>query len=304
MDLKESKINGILLVNKPKGITSRDVVNIISKRLMTKKVGHTGTLDPIATGVMVLCVGYATKLTELLTSSEKEYVATVKLGILTDTLDNTGEVLQKEFVSFKENEINEVLSSFVGFYNQEVPIYSAVKVNGKKLYEYARENKEVKLPSRMVEIKEIKLCSKVENKNGYTTFKFRCLVSKGTYIRSLIRDIAKKLNTIGIMTDLIRVGQGNFKIENCVNIDLITSKNLIKIQEVLNIPKIELDNSLDKKVLNGAKINNIYKENMVLFTKNGEPVAIYKKDNEILRVYKMLKGGIYDIGNNGSGNGK
>ena len=304
MIIEQNNLDGILLINKPKGITSRDVVNIASKKLNIKKIGHTGTLDPIATGVMVLCIGSATKLTELLTSSFKEYIATVKLGILTDTLDNTGNILKKEKVSFNEEKIKEVLSSFIGFYDQEVPIYSAVKVNGKKLYEYARENKEVSLPSRKVEIKEINLISPVENNDGFTTFKFKCLVSKGTYIRSLIRDIATRLNTVGIMTDLIRTKQGSFKIEDCISVDSISLTNLIKIEDALSIPKIELDSTIEKKVLNGAKINNIYNKDMILFTRNGESIAIYKKDNDILRSYKMLKGGIYDISDYGCRNGQ
>lgn len=130
-------MDGIIVINKPKGITSREVVNKVCKLLNTKKVGHTGTLDPIATGVLVLCVGKATKLVETLTSNDKEYVATVKLGILTDTLDTDGTIIEKS-VNLDKDKLVNVLNSFIGTYNQEVPIYSAVKVNGKKLYEYAR----------------------------------------------------------------------------------------------------------------------------------------------------------------------
>ena len=153
-------MDGIIVVNKPKGITSRDVVNKACKLLNTKKIGHTGTLDPIATGVLVLCVGKATKLVEVLTKNDKEYIATVKLGILTDTLDTDGTIIEKKQASLDKNELENVLKSFIGMYNQEVPIYSAVKINGKKLYEYAREKKEVTLPKRMVEIKDIKLLNK------------------------------------------------------------------------------------------------------------------------------------------------
>lgn len=134
-------MDGIIVVNKPKGITSRDVVNKACKLLNTKKIGHTGTLDPIATGVLVLCVGKATKLVEVLTKNDKEYIATVKLGILTDTLDTDGTIIEKKQASLDKNELENVLKSFIGMYNQEVPIYSAVKINGKKLYEYAREKR-------------------------------------------------------------------------------------------------------------------------------------------------------------------
>lgn len=134
-------MDGILVINKPKDVTSRDVVNKVCKILNTKKVGHTGTLDPIATGVLVVCVGKATKLVEVLTSNDKEYIATVKLGVLTDTLDIDGNIIKEEKVSILKEELIKVLNFFVGSYEQEVPIYSAVKINGKKLYEYAREKK-------------------------------------------------------------------------------------------------------------------------------------------------------------------
>ena len=136
-------MNGVLVVNKEKDYTSRDIVNIISKALKTKKVGHTGTLDPLATGVLVVTVGEATKISELLTSSFKEYIADIELGIETDTLDITGNILKEETVFKTKEEIENILSSMIGSYDQEVPIYSAVKINGKKLYEYAREKEEV-----------------------------------------------------------------------------------------------------------------------------------------------------------------
>ena len=147
----------IIIINKQKGLTSRDVVNKACKILNTKKIGHTGTLDPIATGVLVLCCGKATKLVELLTCDDKEYIATVKLGILTDTLDVDGNIIKKENVNLDKHDLIDTLNSFIGEYEQEVPIYSAVKIKGKKLYEYARENKDVILPKRLVKIKSIKL---------------------------------------------------------------------------------------------------------------------------------------------------
>ena len=207
-------MDGVLIIDKPKGITSRDVVNNVIKIFNTRKVGHTGTLDPLATGVLVVCVGRATKLVNELTSTDKEYIASVTLGIKTDTLDSMGSILFDEGVIKTKEEIISVLNSFVGSYEQEVPVYSAVKINGKKLYEYAREGVNIELPKRKVEIKEIELLDEIEYKDNKTLFKFRCVVSKGTYIRSLINDIANKLDTIGIMTNLRRTRQGNFKIED------------------------------------------------------------------------------------------
>ena len=150
-------MNGILIVNKDLGYTSRDVVNIVSKVLNTRKVGHTGTLDPMASGVLVLCVGNALKLCELLTNHDKEYVAGVTLGIETDTLDIDGKIISTEDVDIDEDKIIDVVNSFKGSYMQEVPKYSAVKVNGKKLYEYARNNIDVDLPSKMVNISNIEI---------------------------------------------------------------------------------------------------------------------------------------------------
>ena len=288
-------MNGILIIDKPKGITSRDVVNEVIKKMHTKKVGHTGTLDPIATGVLVVCVGSATKLVDELTSHNKEYIASVELGTLTDTLDNTGNILEeKKCIKTKEEIIN-VLNSFKGKYMQEVPIYSAVKINGKKLYEYAREGIEIELPKRDVEIKNIELIDDIEYRNNKTYFNFKCNVSKGTYIRSLIRDIANSLNTIGIMTDLRRTKLGKFKIDKAINIEEINNNKLIDIIDVIDCKKIEINNDIKKQVLNGAIIENIYDCDKILFINDNEAIALYKKykkDENKLKPYKMFKGGI------------
>ena len=288
-------MNGVLIIDKPKGITSRDVVNTVVKKFNTKKVGHTGTLDPIATGVLVVCVGSATKLVDELTCDDKDYIANVELGTLTDTLDNTGKILKEEECIKTKEEIIEVFNSFKGKYLQEVPIYSAVKIDGKKLYEYARENIQIKLPKREVEIKNIQLLDTIEYKNNKTLFKFKCSVSKGTYIRSLIRDIATRLNTIGIMTDLRRTRQGKFKIENSIILENLNESNLINIMDILDYKKIELNKENEKKVLNGAIIDNIYNSDEVMFIGNNEVIAIYKKyskDEKKLKPYKMFKGGV------------
>ena len=145
--------NGILLIDKPKGMTSRDVVNIVCKKFNTRKVGHTGTLDPIATGLMIICINKATSLVELITSEDKEYIAKVKLGLLTDTLDVTGNIIDEDRnYSVEFQELENVLKSFIGTYMQEVPKYSAIKVNGQRLYDYARQFKDVSLPKRLVKI--------------------------------------------------------------------------------------------------------------------------------------------------------
>ena len=284
-------MNGVLIIDKPKGITSRDVVNKVVKVFNTKKVGHTGTLDPIATGVLVICVGSATKLVDELTSTNKEYISTVELGTLTDTLDSDGTITREENCIKDKEEILKVLNSFIGEYDQEVPKYSAVKISGRKLYEYARNNEDIILPKRKVKINSIDILGDIEYKNNKTIFKFKCNVSKGTYIRSLIRDIASKLNTIGIMTDLRRISQGKFRIDDSINIDEISKDKLINIKDVLDIKSIELDSSIEKKVLNGAILDNIYNSDAILFTKNNEAIALYKLEHNKLRSYKMFKGG-------------
>lgn len=273
----------ILYINKPKDITSFDVVHKISNIFGIKKVGHTGTLDPLATGVMLVCIGKATKIVELLTAEDKEYIAEVKLGIKTDTLDITGEVLETREVP-KDLNIIETLNSFKKTYLQEVPIYSAVKVNGKKLYEYAREEKKVELPKKEVTIKEIELLNMNNN-----TFKFRTLVTKGCYIRSLINDICITLNTIGTMTSLVRTKQGKIDISNTNCLEEIESNNYkyYKIEEVLDYKTIEVDSNLNKKISNGVKLSNEWNiKDKVIFTYNNKLLGIYENNNDELIVWK------------------
>lgn len=213
-------MNGVILVNKEKGKTSRDVVNDVSHILHTKKVGHTGTLDPIATGVLVITVGRYTKLNEVLTSTYKEYIAEFKLGVLTDTLDITGEVLKNEEVHIKDADIRSAVLSFKKSYMQSVPLYSSVKVKGKKLYEYARKGEDVNLPSRNVDIKKIEVLSIDDD-----TIKIKTLVSKGTYIRSLIRDIGEYAGVPATMTSLVRTKQGKFSVEDTCSVEDIKNNN-------------------------------------------------------------------------------
>ena len=273
-------MNGILIVNKSDGFTSRDVVNKLSKVFNTKKIGHTGTLDPIAKGVLVVVLGKYTKLCEDLTQTYKEYIATFKLGILTDTLDITGNVIDEKSCNVSEEEIRNVISNYICVYNQEVPIYSSVKINGRKLYEYARNGEEVTLPKREVDVKSIEVLE--INKD---IIKIKCLVSKGTYIRSLIRDIGESLNTHATMTDLIRTKQGIFDIKDSYTIEDIENGNykLINIEDVLDLCVI--NNEYIKEATNGVKLKLDIKNKYILFKSNNEEVALYKKDGEYFRMY-------------------
>jgi tRNA pseudouridine55 synthase len=274
-------MNGILIVNKSEGFTSRDVVNKLSKIFNTKKIGHTGTLDPIAKGVLVVVIGKYTKLCEDLTQTFKEYIATFKLGILTDTLDITGKILDEKDVTVTEEEIRNVIASYKCVYDQEVPIYSSVKINGRKLYEYARNGENVVLPKRKVDIKNIEVID--INKD---IVKIKCLVSKGTYIRSLIRDIGESLKTHATMTDLIRIKQGIFDISNSYTLEDIENGNykLINIEDVMDICVVENDTYL-KDVTNGVKLKLDIENKYILFKHEGNNIALYKKDNDYFRMY-------------------
>lgn len=284
-------MDGIIIVDKPQGYTSRDIVNIISKKLKTKKVGHTGTLDPLATGVLVVCIGKATKLVDVL-SSPKEYIAEVTLGIETDTLDITGKVLKEENTYISKEKIENALKQMTTTYYQEVPIYSAVKVNGKKLYEYARKNEQVNLPKKLVTIYSLSLITDIKYENNKTIFKIKCSVSKGTYIRALIRDLALKLNTIGVMSNLRRTENNNFRIDEAYTIEDIDNDNykILPIKAALtDYTNIIVDEELEFKIKNGQILDNIYNKDIVVFlNKNEEVLAIYKNDNGKLKVYKML----------------
>ena len=283
--------NGILIVNKPSGITSRDVVNIVGKTLNTKKVGHTGTLDPMATGVLVLCIGNALKVCELITANDKEYIAKVILGIETETLDTTSPIINTKKTNITKEEIEKVLNSFKGSYLQEVPKYSAVKINGKKLYEYAREGKEIELPKKMVTIYDIQLVSDITYYNDTTTFYIKTTVSKGTYIRSLIRDIGYKLNTYGCMDSLERTRQGIFNIDNSNTLEEIKNNNykLLSIEESLpNIPLVEVDNKTLFKIRNGVKLKKFFTGDMAIIKDKNKVVAIYKNDLNESKLFKMI----------------
>ncbi len=274
-------MDGIILIDKPKGKTSRDIVNDVSKIIGTKKIGHTGTLDPNATGLLILCVNEGCKLVELLTGHDKDYIAKVKIGIKTDTYDIQGKIIKEESdYKIDRIELSNVLNSFHGEYMQEVPIYSAVKVNGKKLYEYARGNETVTLPKHLVNIKKIELLS-FDN----DSFTFFVSVSSGTYIRSLVNDISEKMNIYMTLEELRRVRVGDFNVDDACSLSNI---KIIPIKDSLNIKKINIDNNLYKKVSNGVKIKNIYNSDLVLFMDGDIPISIYKSNNGEMELYRKF----------------
>ena len=285
-------MNGVIVIDKDKGCTSRDVVNKVGKILGTKKVGHTGTLDPIATGVLVLPIGKALKISELIVSEDKEYIARVIIGCETDTLDVTGEKTHEKKIKITRDDVLKVLDRFKGKIKQQVPKYAAVKINGKKLYEYAREGIDVELPVREVEIYELELISEIKEVDGYYEFEMRTLVSKGTYIRSLIRDIGNSLGSYGTMKELRRIKQGDFTIDMAYKISDIEKGNykLLAIDEVLrDLPQIVVDDELLFKIKNGVVLDKFFDSDMALIKdKMGNCIAIYQNVSDKARVFKMF----------------
>lgn len=267
-------MDGIIIINKPRNYTSRDIVNIIGKKFNTKKVGHTGTLDPIAEGVLIITLNKCTKLSDILTSETKKYIATLKFGELTDTLDITGNVIKTSDKIPTKEEILNCLKTFPKEYDQEVPIYSAVKVNGKKLYEYARNDETVTLPIRKVKIYNLELIKYTKEEVTIET-----TVSKGTYIRSLIRDLAEKLGTYATMTNLIRTKQGKFTIEESYTLEQIQNDDykIINLEEIFkDYPIIEINKDDIKKIQNGQMFNNTYNSKFILFKYQNTLLAVYK----------------------------
>lgn len=277
-------MDGIVLINKEKGLTSRDIVNKIVKKLNLKKVGHAGTLDPIAKGLLVIGIGKGTKILDLLTMNTKEYIATSKIGIETDTLDISGNIIKEiNNFSLEKEELVNTLNSFVGSYYQEVPKYSAVKIKGKKLYEYARNDLNVDLPKRLITIYKIELLEFTKNE-----FTFKVLVSKGTYIRSLIRDIGIKLNLPMTMKELIRTKSGKFNLSDSYEIS--DDFKIIPIFKALDYPVIKItDEILLKKIKNGNKIKlDCSYDTITLIDNLDNTLAIYKKEKLEYQAIKVF----------------
>lgn len=262
-------MNGLLLIDKPQDFTSQDVVSKVKKILNVKKAGHIGTLDPMATGLLPILIGDYTKISKYLIEHDKTYIAKLKLGIKTDTGDITGKILEKQDVS-KISNIEEIINSFKGVQKQTPPMYSAIKIDGKKLYEYAREGRKIEVPEREIEIYDIKL---LNANDGEIEFMVSC--SKGTYIRVLCEDIARALGTIGTMSSLRRIVVDKFSIDDAYTFEkLENSKDnksiLIKMEDIFNdIDEINLNAKKLELFLNGVKLSveledglyNIYSDN-------------------------------------------
>ena len=282
-------MDGFLFIDKNSDITSRKTCDYISHAFNENRVGHIGTLDPFATGLLIVMLGKANKCAQFLDESEKRYEATLKLGEKTDTLDKEGKIiLKKDIPTLNKEYIEEILNSFLGKSMQLPPMTSAVHVNGKKLYEYARKGIEVERKPREIEIKEIKL---IDFKSDEITFEV--LASKGTYIRVLGSDIAEKLKTVGHLTSLRRKEISPFDLSKAVKMEKAKEENIISIYDFLKeISKVhEVDEELENKIKNGLRkyLPLSYKDKYVLIVnKKKDVIAMYKKIND--NKYEFVRG--------------
>ena len=285
-------MDGILIINKPKQYTSHDVVAKV-KKICGEKVGHTGTLDPMATGVLPLLLGQGTKLSKYLINHDKTYIATIQLGKKTDTLDSEGSILEERIVDGKllnKENVQRVLECQIGKQIQTPPIYSAIKVNGKKLYEYARKGVEVEIPKREIEIYNIELLD-INEKDKTIEFKVHC--SKGTYIRTLCENIAEKLGTIGYMQELNRVQVGQFNLNQAITVEELEknkenekflNQHLITVQNFFEKYSIvELKEEKLKLFLNGVQLTNNNDDGLYQIKVNNVVVGIGTIKNKLLK---------------------
>lgn len=279
-------VDGILLIDKEVNYSSFQAINKAKRLIKADKVGHSGTLDPFATGLLVVTVNKATKVNQFIETQDKEYIATLKLGVKTSTLDLEGEVLAtKEVPSLNEELIINALNKFKGKIKQIPPMFSALKVNGQKLYDLARQGIEIERKEREVEIFNIELISFNEDE-----IKFKVHCSKGTYIRTLGESISEELNTYGHLIQLRRTRVGNFKVEDAYKLDELDNFKLFPIKDALtHYPKIQLNDDEITKIKNGLKFKfNTNEDEVLIIDKNEEPIAIYEKDGNIYRSKRGL----------------
>jgi tRNA pseudouridine55 synthase len=281
--------SGIILINKEKGISSFQEIQRVRRKLNIKKIGHAGTLDPLATGLLVVLINSATKLSDYLLNLDKEYLVEVIVGIGTNSYDLDGEIISKKEVK-EELNIDDTLKSFLGEYMQEAPIFSAISQDGEKLYKKARRGEDVELPQRLVEIKSIERVGDVIYQDNKAIFSFLTTVSKGTYIRSLVNDLGKKLNYPATVRNLCRTKISGFdlkdayKVEDldCDNLRIISNSDALKDYKQYNLATDEYD-----IVKHGRKINLKLEDEIVVLKYNNQLVGIYEKDNGLYKARRI-----------------
>lgn len=292
-----TNLTGFVNIIKPTGMGSTDVVSKVKKILGTKKVGHLGTLDAPATGMLPIAIGKATKFFDYFLSKDKEYFALVEFGVKTDTLDSFGEIVEKQDCNITNEMINSILPKFIGEISQIPPKYSAIKINGKRASDLARENIDFEIKPRKITIFDIKLMHNL----GQNKFIFKVHCSAGTYIRTLFLDIAERLKTISTTPVIIRTKSGLFNTKNAVTLEeLEKSKQILAISDVFcDFLKFESNDYLSKKLINGVKIsaseflanvkidektfNNLKQTKKEFFiTTNNEYIGMYKANNNYI----------------------
>lgn len=285
-------MDGIFNIYKEKGFTSHDVVAVVRKTIHMKKVGHTGTLDPDAEGVLPVCVGKATKLSDVIMDGRKSYRAMLKLGVTTTTEDASGEVLEEKPVDFDEEKIRKTMAAFIGTLEQVPPMYSAVKVNGKKLYELAREGKEIQRKARRIEIFDIRIRQFLPPDR--VEFDVDC--SKGTYIRTLCAEIGKALGCGGHMAALLRTATGAFTLEHAIRLSELkelaaqerAEEALLTMEEALkDFPVVKVAKRSEKLLYNGGKIREEFFEESPSPLQAGQMAAVYDHQNRLVGLYEI-----------------
>ncbi len=271
-------MDGFLLVDKPVGMTSHDVVFKVKKQLHVKKVGHTGTLDPFASGLLILCVGKATKLASLFNGLDKSYDGTILFNKHYDTYDVTGTVLEEKQMVLDNGDVHLKAAEMIGTYMQKPPMYSAIKINGQKLYDLARKGVEIDVPKREVTIYDFKLDSLKNNE-----INFSCHVSKGTYIRSLAVDLAEKLGTLASLKALRRTSVGQYDIKQASLLEEISPDDVLSLDQYFkNFPKLVLGDYLIHLVKNG-----IYLDERQI--KTYQPFVVYDKNGKMVAYYEVVE---------------
>ena len=281
-------MNGIINVLKPSGVSSNKILNIIKRKYKGKKVGHFGTLDPMACGVLPVAIGKATRLFDYFLKKDKQYIALFKFGIETDTLDAEGKILSRNNTTVTKDMIENVLPNFIGEIMQVPPIYSAINLNGERAYNLARSGRSAEMPTKTVYIQELKLIKQID----LNSFLFKIHCSSGTYIRSLARDMAKALGTVGYMPQLIRTKAGIFGIDKAYTVEEVENEQfeIIKIEDAVNLRKFELPETEYQKLTNGVKVkaNFDYEKDFLLFC-NKQLFGIAEVKNNVIKIKTNLK---------------
>ncbi len=285
-------MNGVIIIDKPKGKTSHDIVGILRKKFDTRRVGHTGTLDPLATGVLPVCIGNATRAADMLIESDKKYRATFLLGKRSDTLDIEGEITEENEVSVTEEDVRRVIAGFIGEQDQIPPMYSAIKKDGKKLYDLAREGIEIEREPRRINIYSIDIC---DISMPTVTIDVHC--SKGTYIRSLCDDIGTKLGCGAVMTELRRTYTAGFAIEDAFTIEKLDEleelSGTLKPTDSLfsSLPKIHLNEKQEKSITNGVRMtwrNGVEGQSYRIYSEDGRFLCISRLEDMKLVLVKSF----------------